>query len=349
MNTIATRTTSLLSVLLIGLFLSATFPLSVDAASTRPSIKLTAPSNKSSFGKEGAGAIPLAWAAQNVPEDTLIILELKHKKLAKGGGGVGGGTWQDEIIAGDSTGSYNWDIEGEGNAGPGTYKVRALLQQCVSGDCNANPFFPGTKKTKTYAKSKWVNLTITKGAANESEEASKIIGARPNGTVAVYLAMNGSTADFFELSSDSELTVTYHPSGDVQSCTGTAYYEGGKQDVTHGWKNGVAAGQYGQFSFKAVAPYPLKSLKSVEVVCGNAMYRASDTIRFSVDSSAVESDFKILVGKTGKTVHKKGVDTKAVAEAYCQQAFNDSAIHKNTRVQCYWDGEKFEDISQFKG
>lgn len=335
--------------LLVGFIVcfGMSFPMSA-AASTRTSIKMTAPSAKGSFAKEGAGVIPMAWQATNVPEDTLVILELEARKLAKGSN-IGGGTWQQEIAAGDSTGSYSWDIESPGLADPGTYKVRALLQQCVSGDCTKNPFFPGMKKTKTYAKSKWTNLTITKSARNESNEAASTIGTRPNGPVSVSLAMEGGSGDPITLAATDEPTFLYYPSGDVESCTVTAYYQGGKRTVTHGWKNGVGSGQYGRATFSAVDLYPFKSLQSVEVVCGNAIYRASDTIRFLINASSVEADFKILIGKNGKSTYRKGEGTKEDAGAYCRQAYNDSEIHKFTRVQCYWDGVRFEDVSSFKG
>lgn len=337
---------SLLSTVLIGLLIFSSVPLTANAASKRPSIKLTAPSSKSVFAKEGSGIIPIAWETKNVPEDTLVVLELQHKKLTNGG--VGGGTWQQEILAGDSTGTYNWDIQTEGTADPGTYKIRAVLQACVPGDCSKNPSFPGTKKTKVYAKSKWINLTVAKSAKDESEEAARTIGTRPSGEVFVTLAMEGAAGDFFNLSAESEPTFLYYPSGDVESCTITGYYQGGKRPVTHGWKNSIRPGVYGRATFSAVEPYPYKALQSVEVVCGNAAYRASDTIRFSVSASE-EAEYKILIGTSGRSTYKKGAGSKIDAEAYCAQAYNDPEIHKFTRVQCYWDGQRFEDVRSFKG
>jgi hypothetical protein len=339
-------------ILVLSAFVLGSIALPMDtalAAKKKPSIVLTAPKAKSTFAKEGAGIIPIAWSATNVPEDTLVILELESKKLAKGSV-TGGGTWQDEIAAGDSTGSYNWDIEGEGRPDAGTYRVRALLQECVKGDCSQNPFFPGMKKTKTYAKSKWVNVTIAKSASRESDEAADTISSRPTGSVGVVVMMEGRSGDSFVLQADSAPTFNYYPSGDVESCTITAYYEGGDREQTHGWKNGVKPGQYGRFTFSAVGEYPLKKLESVEVVCGNSKYRASDTLRFTVEGSdEAEAPFKIITGKSGTRTYKKGEGTKSEAESYCKQAYNDSEIHRYTRVQCYFDGERFEDVRAFKG
>ena len=336
------------SALLIGLIVIAASgaPTIAEAAkSSKPTIKITAPSAKATFAKEGSGFIPIAWTATNVPEDTLVILELKHKKLAKGGG-VGGGSWQDEIVAGNSSGTHKWDIEGEGRAQAGTYKVRAYLQQCVKGDCSQNPNFPGMKKTKIHATSKWVNIKIVDDADEEDELVTL---DESDGPVGVSVAMVGGTgSDEYHLNTDSSPMFNYFPSGDVTSCTITGYYQGGEQKHSHGWKNGVRAGDYGRFSFSAVAPYPLQSLKSVEVVCGNATHRANDSIRFTVGDSS-EADFKILTGKSGSSTYKKGAATRAEVESLCSKAYNDPKIHKYTRVQCYWNGEKFEDVREFKG
>ncbi len=317
------------------------------ASKTRPSIKITAPASKDSFAKQGAGIIPIEWSAKNVPANTLVILELDLKKAAKDSIG-GGGTWQHEQAMGDSTGSYNWDIEGGSAPGAGTYRVRALLQECLSGGCNLNPFFPGVKKTKTYAKSKWVNITITNSAKNESEQASRTVDSRPTGPVSVSLLANGSGAESLALPS-GDIEFLYFPGGDVQSCDVVAYYQGGKRTLTQTWKNGVESGSFGRFYYSAVDAYPYKSLQSVEVICGNAKYRATDTVQFSSNSGASQADYKILIGKSGSSTFKKGTSTEADAKAYCSQAYNDPDIHKYTRVQCYWDGKKFEDVDSFKG
>lgn len=335
------------SALLIGLVIIAASgaPAVAEAAnSTKPTIKITSPSAKATFAKEGSGFISVAWTASNVPEDTLVILELKQKKLDKGG--IGGGSWQDEIVAGNSTGTYNWDIEGDGLEDAGTYKVRAKLQQCVKGDCTQNPNFPGVKKTRVYATSKWVNIKIVDDADDEDELVTPVGNDGPVGVSVDMVGGNGS--DEYHLSTDSSPMFNYYPTGDVTSCTITAYYQGGEQKQTSGWKNGVRAGDYGRASFSPVAPYPLQSLKSVEVVCGNATHRANDSIRFTVGDSA-EADFKILTGKSGASTYKKGSATRVEAESLCSKAYNDPKIHKYTRVQCYWDGEKFEDVREFKG
>ena len=336
-----THSTRLTSALLIALIAFSSFGVTAVSAKEKVSIKLTAPSSKSSFAKEGSGIIPIAWKATNVPEDALIILELDAKKLAKGSV-LGGGTWQGEVAAGDSEGSYNWDIEGEGRPDAGTYRVRALVQACADDACTS-------KGKKTYAKSKWVNITVTKSARNESDEATDTVGTRPMGQVGVSLTTNGSSADAVTIDASSAPSFNYYPSGDVESCTMTAYYQGGKRSLTHGWKNGVKSGDYGRFSFAAVGEYPLKSIQSVEVVCGNAKYRATDTVRFTVNGSVDTAAYKILIGKTGKSTFKKGTGTMETAQSYCKQAYNDPEIHKNTRVQCYFDGDRFEDVKAFKG
>jgi len=344
MTTIFSKATS---ALLLFVLIASSAPLVTEAAS-KPAIKLTAPSAKSSFAKNGSGIIPIAWEAKNVPDKTLVIVELASKKLKKGGTN-GGGSWQSVVAAGNSTGSYNWDIEGVGRPDAGTYKVRALLQECVSGDCTKNPFFPGVKKTKTYAKSKWVNISITTSGRNESDEATEVVESRTNGPIMVSLTPVGGIGDSLTLSASQNGTFNYYPSGDVVSCTVTGNYEGGKRKVEHGWKNAIQPGQYGTATFSAVAAHPLKTLQSVEVVCKNAASKATDTVSVTVTGSSAEADYKILTGKTGKTTFKKGEGTKADAEAYCKQAYNDPKIHKNTRVQCYFDGERFEDIKAFKG
>ncbi len=339
------------SALLIGLIViaaSGTPTIAEAAKSSKPTIKITAPSAKATFAKEGSGFVPVAWSATNVPEDTLVVVELKQKKLAKGGG-VGGGSWQDEIVAGNSSGTHKWDIEGEGRAQAGTYRVRAYLQQCVKGDCSQNPSFPGAKKTKVYATSKWVNIKIVDDADDADDEDELVTPDENDGPVGVSVTMvGGNGSDEYHLDTDSSPMFNYYPSGDVTSCTITAYYQGGEEKQTSGWKNGVRAGDYGRFSFSAVGPYPLNSLKSVEVVCGNAVHRANDSIRFTVGDSA-EADFKILTGKSGSTTYKKGTATQGEAESLCSKAYNDPKIHKYTRVQCYWDGGKFEDVREFKG
>lgn len=348
MNRVYSLVRKAASALLIGLIViaaSGTPAIAEAAKSSKPTIKITSPSAKATFAKDGSGFVPVAWTATNVPEDTLVVVELKVKKLA-GGTGVGGGAWQGEIAAGDSSGSHKWDIEGAGRAQAGTYKVRVYLQQCAKGDCSQNPDFPGKKKTKIYATSKWVNIKIVDDADEEDELMTP---DENDGPVGVSVAMvGGSGSDEYHLDTDSSPMFNYYPSGDVTSCTITAYYQGGEQKQASGWKNGVRAGDYGRFSFSAVGPYPLQSLKSVEVVCGNASQRANDSIRFTVGDSA-EADFKILTGKSGASTYKKGSATRGEAESLCSKAYNDPKIHKYTRVQCYWDGEKFEDVREFKG
>lgn len=225
------------------------------------------------------------------------------------------------------------------------------MRECALAGCSQGPTISELKKLKVYAKSKWTNIKITKSARRESDEASRTVGTRPSGSVGVTLSMEGGAAgDFFTLSANSYPDFNYYPNGDVESCTITAYYEGGKQTQTHGWKNAIKPGDYGRFTFGAVGPYPLGSLQSVEVVCGNATYRATDTIRFEANaSSASEADFKILTGKTGGRTYKKGIGTREKAESYCKLAYNDEDIHNYTRVQCYWNGKKFEDVKEFKG
>jgi hypothetical protein len=329
--------------LLMGALTMPLAPFSVEAASkTKPSITLTSPKSKSTFSKTVDGSIPISWSAENVPENTLVIVELSHKKLAKGGS-LGGGMWQDEIAAGTSVGTYNWDIETVGTSDPGTYRVRAFLLQCPSKGCDVNPFFPGEKKTKTYAKSKWVNITITKTGATATSDSTQ---TESDGTVGVSLSVNGSYADSVTLDPSTTPTFIYTPSGDVESCTVTASFTDGAQSLKHGWKNGVTPGQYGQATFSVANKDGI--LRSVQVRCKNGTYEATDTIQITVTNTGTTA-YKILIGKTGKQTFKKGVGSEAEARAYCSEAYNDPDIHEYTRVQCYWNDTKFMDVKEFKG
>jgi hypothetical protein len=336
------------SALLMGLIIvsGASVPVAEAASSkTKPSITLTSPDNKDVFAKEGSGAIPVAWTATNVRENTSLLIELKHKKL-KRGSGVGGGLWQGAITSGDSVGSYAWDIEGEGLPAAGTYKIRAYLQQCEGAECVKHLTGRTVKKPKLYASSKWVNIVIADESRRDDGSTAPASASGPVGVSVVMIGADGSEP--YQLDSDSTPVFQYYPTGDVTSCTITGHYQGGKEKQTQAWKNGVRQGSHGQFAFGAVSPYPLQALRSIEVVCGNGVYEASDSIEFTAGDST-EADFKILTGATGRKVYKKGTASEETARSYCSKAYNDPKIHKYTRVQCYWDGEKFEDVREFKG
>lgn len=332
----------LLTFALMGTIGTLFIPTAQAASKNKPSITLTSPKAKSTFSKTMDGTIPVTWSAKNVPENTLVIVELDHKKLAKGSA-IGGGTWQDEIVVGNSIGTHNIDIETLGTADAGTYRVRALLQQCSSKGCEVNPFFPGEKKTKTYAKSKWTNITITKTGRSTNTSSSD---SDTDGTVGVVLAVNGSYSDSVTLDASASPSFTYVPSGDVDSCTLIATYTDGSESVKHGWKDEIKAGDYGKAVFNAAGKNGL--LRSVQVRCKNSTYEATDTIQVATSNTGVAA-YKILIGKTGKEIFKKGTGTEAQARAYCSQAYNDPDIHEYTRVQCYWNNDRFIDQKEFKG
>ncbi len=105
--------------------------------------------------------VTIGWQAFNVPANSVIEVELHTIKLT-GGGGVGGGTWMEKIVAGDSAGWYDWRIAGVGRAGAGTYQARVIVYACEEAWCGGTPDPNKTsKKLKQYARSAWRPLTIT--------------------------------------------------------------------------------------------------------------------------------------------------------------------------------------------
>ncbi len=151
-----------------------------DGKRGKPKIVLTAPRQRASYDKDEDGSVPVSWEALNVPSNTVLNIELDT--LRTSGSGVGGGKWQGEIPEGDSTGSYEWDIAGEGNAMPGVYRIRALVRECHSDGCDVNPDFPGQEEyVKTYAKTPWKTISITDMEHDGDQEALDTYKATLNG------------------------------------------------------------------------------------------------------------------------------------------------------------------------
>ncbi len=204
-----------------------------DGKSGRPKITLTAPEQRAVFDKEDAeDPIVVSWKAFNMPKNSVVEIELDGLRL-KAGSGVGGGIWQGEIPEGDSTGSYEWEIHGEGHADAGTYRVQASVRACHSDGCDVNPRFPGQEeRIKTYARSAWRMLSLI-----GDEEAD----AEP--TASYKATLNGRTIDsaraITEEKAEARCRVTYNDYdqyefgfGDVLKC----YWGGDKFITVDAWK-----------------------------------------------------------------------------------------------------------------
>ncbi len=131
-----------------------------DGKSGKPRITITAPTRKkSTFRKdESKNPIIISWKAFNVPVSTNLTIDLSNVKIE---GPVGGGSAQFALPQGDSTGTYKWDIYGEGRVSAGTYRVQLGLEECSKKGCANNPHFPGQEENvRLYAQSKSVGVTI---------------------------------------------------------------------------------------------------------------------------------------------------------------------------------------------
>ncbi len=132
-----------------------------DNQSGKPKITLTAPtSRKNQFSKSKVSdPIVISWTALNVPASTNVTIDLNTVKSA---GPIGGGSAQFALPAGDSKGTYKWDIYGEGRASAGTYRVQLGLEECSKKGCSYNAHFPGQEEdVELYAQSRSASVKIT--------------------------------------------------------------------------------------------------------------------------------------------------------------------------------------------
>ncbi|MFM2424075.1 MAG: hypothetical protein RLZZ70_464 [Candidatus Parcubacteria bacterium] len=131
-----------------------------DGKSGTPKITLTAPTRKKTTFAKGSKNDPIgiSWTALNVPVNTNLTIDLNGVKI---NGPVGGGSAQFALPSGDSTGTYKWDIYGEGRASAGTYRVQLGLEECSQKGCTYNAHFPGQEEdVELYAQSRSVGIKI---------------------------------------------------------------------------------------------------------------------------------------------------------------------------------------------
>jgi len=199
-----------------------------NGKSGRPKVVLTEPTSRASFKKgDDAEPIEVSWKAENVPVDAVVEVEVDQIKLFSGS--VGGGVWQGEIPEGDSVGTYEWKIAGEGRTSPGTYRVRAVVRACHEDGCDESARMPARNATKVYAKSAWRPFTVTgDGYARESYRATL------NGRT-----VQSSKTDMTKEEAEAACKVVYNDYltydfkfGDVVKC----YWGGKKFETVDEWK-----------------------------------------------------------------------------------------------------------------
>lgn len=299
----------------------------VEREDVDPTITLTYPKRGVTFDKSTAGDdIVIKWEAEDVPANTNVIYEIEAVE-SYAGAFVTGSAGQIKARTGSQT--YKIAIDVPGTLDPGEYKVRLSLEECHSLGCSVSYSVGSLKESlDTYDRSSYGYFTIV-----ESDDASVVLKIPGAGDTKVW----GTDADDL-------VTVNYYPAGNIDECTITARYDGGKMVETHPWPNTILSGQSGRSSFYVASPEGV--LEEIRVDCADESGRevASDSIDIYVDQDETAA-YEIIAG--GDVVYEGSDASEAKARAKCSAAYNDE--YRGERVQCSWDGETFFDETNMKG
>jgi hypothetical protein len=178
--------------------------------SGEPSISLTQPTPYMTV-PDGI-SFTVAWEAENIPPNSMLLLDTKAA-LLYGGSGISGGTYRQAMNPGDSEGVRVMKT-GVGHQDPGTYDVRALVVRCVDLLCTQSAVtYDSLTGDRIYlseilAESEWVRYTISETAeSNFSGDGTITIGSisPSDGSIRLGEAMKVSFYLFGDVGADQEV------------------------------------------------------------------------------------------------------------------------------------------------
>lgn len=152
-----------------------------------------------------------------------------------------------------------------------------------------------------------------------------------------------------------EYWITVHPSnGYVGTCTLKGYYTEGTSKVSAPFKRVVDTSNpddYWRLAIDAVGKYGV--LEEVAVACTTKKGTVRDSIDVNiVGTSGYERLAPLKITLNGETIESSSSVTEVQAVSKCKATYNDYQTYSfdyGDVLKCYWDGEMFEMVDQWKG
>ena len=297
-----------------------------------PTISLISPNGNQTFDKSKRNDdIVIKWEAEDVPQNTNVIIEIEAVEVFAGTFITGGVS---QVLAKEGRQEHRKAIDVEGTLGAGEYKVKISLEECHSLGCNKSySFGPLKEDLKTYDQSRYAYFTVV-----DSESADvrlSVPGYRDSGNI--------------NLDREDRIYVNHYPVGNIDECLITGEYERGEQQTKSSWANTIKAGQYGRTFFTAVGTKGLLEEVRVECEDRNGQIVATDSISFTVDPGDIGS-YEILLN--GEVVDSNESATEADAQSSCRATYNNYDEYNfkwGDVVECEWNGKVFERVDGWKG